>query len=347
MIRSRSAGHVAALLLAATLFGACQATDQSPGPTTTASSGPTPTAPASPSVGPSLSAPAATLTIKPIPTKRWGDPAFQASAEAPGDVPVRFAASGGCKVDADSGKVTVQTVGTCTITATAQSSGSTLTASTKFKIEPAKPAIKFGTRETRFKSNLHFDLNASSTPTIKLAYKVIHGATGTRNDQYCAVTSDGFLVWTKKLTVEEHPGMDAKCMVRVTAAGKSENYSAPKAVQALVHIDYPSWKVNADTQSLTAAKAADGLWYVTVTVNEDNGTALGIEVNGSCGSGTTENTNVKVGTKVFKIRVQVNDPSSGTYTCTMHATALPQDYRQDNNHPGTPDVDFKLTVKKP
>ena len=180
-------------------------------------------------------------------------------------------------------------------------------------------------------------------PGIKLGYSVIQGATGTSNDAYCAVTSDGFLVWTKKPTVDDHAAMDAKCMVRVAAAAKSANYVAPKAVEALVHIDYPSWKLNAANQSLSATQDADGLWYVTVTVNEDNGSALGVEVDGDCGSGTTENTNVKVGTKVFKVRVSVNDPSSGAYSCTMHATALPQDYHEGNT--GTSDVDFKLTVK--
>jgi hypothetical protein len=340
MIRTRVLGPIAALLASGALFAACGTSSQSGSPSATsgATTGPTPTAVASPSDDSSPGA----VTIKAIPTKRWGDPAFAASATAPGGAKVTYAANGGCKVEAKSGKVTIQKVGTCTVTATADSGG---TASTKFKIEPGRPIIEFGARETRFKSALHFNLKASVDLPIPLAYKVIQDATGTVNDNFCDVTNDGFLVWTVKPTRTDHPAMDAKCMVRVSAAETSKNYSAPEPVRAIVHIMYPSWKVNAANQTRTATQDGEGRWYVTVTVNEDNGSALGMDVSGDCGSGDTNDQNIKAGTTVYKVRVYVNDPTSGTYSCTMHASALPQDYHQGNA--GTSDVDFTLTVKKP
>lgn len=355
MIRVRVAGPIVAVALGAILTQACATTNQ--GSATPSNGGPAQSSIASEaastgvaaSTGPVASAsggaagtttPAA-LTMKSIPTKRWGDPAFTASVKGPQGAPVAFSASGGCKVDPKSGKVTIQSVGSCTVTATAGSGGSSLVASAKFKIEPGKPVIKFGARETRFRSALHLDLNASVSPKIKLAYKVIRGASGTANDQYCAVTSDGFLVWTQQPTVDEHPALDAYCMVRVSAAGSSDNWVTPKSVQGLVHIGYPSWKVNAPDQTLTAKQDVEG-WYVIVTVNEDNGSALGIDIFGDCGSGSTEGQAIKAGTKTYKVRVNVNDPNGGTYSCNLHASALPQDYHQGNA--GTSDTDFKLTV---
>ena len=201
MIRRKSAGHAAVILVAATLLGGCQASAESPSATTATSNGSSPaaastgvepspqasaeaasdsvgpsaaaSAAASDSVGPSpaASAAAATLTIKKISTKRWGDAPFKATAAASDGAPVRFGGSGGCTVDPLSGRVTIKAVGTCTVTATAKAGDKTLGASATFTIEPAQPVIKFGARETRFKSNLHFALNAISVPGIKLGYR--------------------------------------------------------------------------------------------------------------------------------------------------------------------------------
>ena len=113
--------------------------------------------------------------------------------------------------------------------------------------------IKFGKRETRFKRNLNYALKATSSPSIPLKYAVVHGATGTSNDEFCT-TKGGALVWTKPPTIDDHPGMDAFCMVRVSAATTSKNYVTPKPVQALVHIDYPAWAVNAKDPQRSAGR---------------------------------------------------------------------------------------------
>ena len=138
MIRRKSAGHAAVILVAATLLGGCQASAESPSATTATSNGSSPaaastgvepspqasaeaasdsvgpsaaaSAAASDSVGPSpaASAAAATLTIKKISTKRWGDAPFKATAAASDGAPVRFGGSGGCTVDPLSGRVTIK-----------------------------------------------------------------------------------------------------------------------------------------------------------------------------------------------------------------------------------------------
>jgi hypothetical protein len=278
------------------------------------------------------------ITMKKITDKRWGDPAFKASAKGSDGKPVKYAASGGCKVNGSNGTVTIQSVGKCKITASSASLGKSATTSTTFAIGQAKPVIKFGKRSTRFKRNLNYALKATSSPSIPLKYVVVHGATGTSNDEFCT-TKGGALVWTKPPTIDDHPGMDAFCMVRVSAATTSKNYVTPKPVQALVHIDYPAWAVHAKAQEVSWADTIikDGSHFARVTVFEDNGAALGMDVgtlSGDCGGGTV----VKATRTTYTIDVFVVNPG----VCTLHASAEPQDYHQGNK--GIGDVDFTLTV---
>ena len=169
-----------------------------------------------------------------------------------------------------------------------------------------------------------------------MKYTVIHGAKGTSNDEFCT-TKGGALVWSKPPTVDDHPGMDAFCMVRVSAATTSKNYVAPKAVQALVHIDYPAWAVHADDPQKVDMIVRDGKNYARVVVYEDNGSALGMDVNGSgdCGGGRV----VKATRTTYTIELSVEGPGT---TCELHASAEPQDYHQGNK--GIGDVEFTLIV---
>jgi hypothetical protein len=284
------------------------------------------------------------VTIAPIPTKRWGDPTFKASAKASDGQPVKYAASGGCTINATSGQVTIKSVGTCKITAVAATGSPQASASVTFSIDQAQPVIKFGKRETRFKRSLNYALKATTTPSIPLAYKVIHGAAGTANDAFCTV-KNGALVWTKVPTNEDHPSMDAFCMVRVSAATTSQNYVTPKAVQALVHIGYPAWVVKAGNQSISWAADtqvdANGR-YAILSVSEDSGDALGMEINGNCGHGSTEGTNVPLRTRTYRVKFYLDDPAAFTYPCDLTASALPQDYHQGDS--GIEDANFTLTV---
>jgi hypothetical protein len=284
------------------------------------------------------------VTLKAIPPKRWGDPTFKASARASDGKPVRYAASGGCTVKASTGVVTIKSVGSCRITATATTGSPPASASVTFSIDQAHPVIKFGKRETRFKRSLNYALKATATPSIPLAYKVIHGAAGTSHDEFCTVKA-GALVWTKVPTNEDHPSMDAFCMVQVSAATTSKNYVTPKAVQGLVHIDYPAWKVHADNVTISWADTtldANGR-YAVITVFEDSGDALGMQVNGSCGSGTTEGTTVALRTRTYRVKVYLDQPDGTNYPCDLNASALPQDYQQGDS--GVEQANFKLTVK--
>jgi hypothetical protein len=335
--RTRSMA-LAALLIATALAGACQASSASSSPTSSstnkssASASPSPTSETSPTPLP------AGITLKKIADKRWGDPTFKASAKGSDGKPVKYSASGGCKINASNGTVTIQSVGSCKITAKSATLGKAATVSTTFSIEKARPVIKFGKRETRFKRNLNYALKATSSPSIPLKYVVVHGAAGTSNDEFCT-TKGGALVWTKPPTIDDHPGMDAFCMVRVSAATTSKNYTSPKAVQALVHIDYPAWAVHADTQKVSLADAIvrDGSRYARVKVFEDNASALGMDVgtlSGDCGGGrVVSSTRTTYTIEVFVLRAG---------DCTLHASAEPQDYHQGNK--GIGDVEFTLIV---
>ncbi len=342
---------------AAFLAGACQAgapTDSPPGGQTTGgpeqaeSESPETSADAAPDTSPDESSATGSsdagvvVTIKSIGTRRWGDDNVKASGTASDGEPLKYTASGDCEVNGKSGAVDLIKTGSCTITATTTASAPPVSASARFKIDPARPVIHFGAKHITFRRALSYRLAATVSPSIPLRFEVIRGASGTSNDSYCAA-KDGRLVWTRTPTVARHPSVPAACMVRVSAAKTSDNYVAPKPVQALVSIGYPTWKVDASNQtvSLAAIARSDGTHHAKVKVSEDTGDTLGmlLNPNGDAGPCDLSSTGEAKGTNSFTFDVLV----TGTGVCHLEAQAEPQDW--DFQGKGTSVADFTLTVK--
>lgn len=355
LIHMKSTVRATVLVVAASLIASCTTSTPTLQPTATlgASASPPSSVVASPSAVASETAPPETSQAvevtfaKSVPTKRWGDRPFKVVANASNGASVAYAAKGGCDVHASNGTVTINTVGSCTITATAADADPPVSDSLSFDIQPARPVINFGKSSTRFKRDMRYNLGATTDPRIDLAYAVVHGATGTANDGECAVDG-GALVWAHQPTAGQFPSLDAFCMIRVTAAKSSKNYVTPDPVQALVHIDYPAWNVHAPAQTVSFADGATP----TVTVFEDTGDALGMDVgsdDGPCGEASTQE-RVPLGTTRYRLQVPVDNPAdhadlvdaNGAYTCTMHAHALPPDWQ--NGAKGKADDTFLLTV---
>lgn len=355
MVRRSSAPGTTLLVIAALVAGACQSTNSASGlPSPTGS----PLATGSPSLSasviePTSSPPSETVPpsgvsfTKKVSTKRWGDPPFKVLAIASDGGAVSYSANGSCDVGPVNGSVSIKTVGSCTITATEANHTPTATDSMTIAIEPGRPAISFGESRTRFTRDMQYPLNASTDPAIDLAYEVVHGAKGSANDEMCEIKGDA-LVWDKTPTAERFPQLDAFCMVKVTAKRESKNYVTPSPVQALIHIDYPNWKVHATAQTVSYADGSDP----TVTVFEDTGDALGIDLSSEsflCGNASTP-VAVSMGTTKYRIAVHVEDPAqypdevdaNGAYTCTFTATALPPDWQ--NGSKGKASDTFILTV---
>jgi hypothetical protein len=355
VIKVAAGARAIALLLAGVLVASCgssTSTDQPTGPAGTSSVTVLPSV-ASPSEFASATPPTETTPAlevaftKSVPTKRWGDKPFKVVATATNGARIVYTAEGGCDVGASNGTVRINAVGTCAITAEAADSDPPATDSLNFDIEPARPVIDFGKDSTRFKRDMRYALAATTDPRIDLSYEVVHGANGSANDEECAVDGAA-LVWAHLPNADRFPSLDAFCMVRVTATRSSKNYVTPDPVQALIHIDYPAWNVHAQSQELSFA---DGDTQA-VTVFEDTGDALGMELDstdGPCGSAATEE-KVPLGTTKYILQVQVDNPAdhpdivdaNGAYTCTMHASALPPDWQ--NGAKGKAEATFILTV---
>jgi hypothetical protein len=282
-----------------------------------------------------------------VTTKQWGDKPFKVLATASNGAHVIYSADGGCDIGKSNGTVTINSAGSCVITAVAANTDPPATASLSFEIEPAHPVINFGKDSTRFQRDMRLALSATTDPEIDLSYAVVHGANGSAHDEECAIVGSS-LVWAHVPSLDRFPALDAFCMVKVTAARSSKNYVAPDPVQALIHIDYPVWDVHAQAQTISFA---DGDTQA-VTVFEDTANALGMEVDatdGPCGSASTGG-KIPLGTTKYKLQVQVDDPAdhpelvdaNGAYTCTMHASALPSAWQHGAK--GKAEVAFVLTV---
>jgi hypothetical protein len=330
-------------LVVVALVAACQAG----APTEGATEGPTATtiAPTSPPVTTGATeTQASVVTVaftQAIPPKRWGDPPFQAQAAASDDGPVTYSAEGGCSVDASSGEVTIASVGECTITATSKVAAAAATES--FVIEPARPVISFGDRETRFARPFSYELGATVDPEIPLTYRVVEGhPQASENDEDCMV-EDGTLVFSDEpISFENRPGIPLFCMIEVSAAGESPNFVTPEPVLGLVRIGFANWDVR--VPPIDPVDWSDSGGTVTIPVNENSGDAFGIDVFQLAGIGTCEHVSTTPdpapdATTRYEVTLSVSEPPAEGYTCDLVAEATPSDYQG-----GDPRDEFSLTV---
>jgi hypothetical protein len=312
-------------------------------------------APSTESAGPPATVgPSGVRFTKTVSAKRWGDPPFTVVATAADGGSVAYSAAGPCKVGKSSGSVTVGDVGTCTLTATEVGSDPRATDTLSFAIKPARPVIHLGKQSTRFKVDLHYAIKASVDPNIDLTYELVAGSGGLTDD-WCAI-SGRTLGWSHPPTASDFPAVPGDCTVSVRAASTSPNYVAPAPVQAKVHIDYPAWNVHADAQTWSFANGN----LATVTVFEDSGDALGIDLQPDgflCNLPTDGQTIVNAGHTQYTLTVEVQNPadvqaqdptsvdSSGAYTCTIEADGSPPDWANvPNAIKGTAKTTFTLKV---
>ena len=149
---------------------------------------------ASPTAGPTPTRTPITVRFtQSIADHRWGDPPFKVRATATGGKSVRFAADGGCRVDGQTGTVTIQTVGRCAITASVPGAKPPATASQTFRILRASPVITVKNQSTRFARPMQYRVKVSVSPRIPLKYAIEHRDP---EDAWCKVTSAGILTFS-------------------------------------------------------------------------------------------------------------------------------------------------------
>ena len=269
---------------------------------------------------------------KKIPAKEWGDPAFRVAATASDGRDVTYAAKGGCRVNKSSGRVTIGSVGSCTITAAAVGADPPASASQTFAIERANPVIRFGDAITRFTRPFRYAIKASVTPEIDLRFEVLRGDPRGQNDEWCGIRG-GALVFTKTPTADDFPTIPTDCVIRVSAGGTSQNYERPTPKTARIRIDYPAFAVDA-AESTTVSYGSDADQIISITVRERSGDAFGIFTttftNDLCIVQSTEPEPAPAGTTRYRARVEITGgpPSPGTmYECRLVAEAIPPDYQ--------------------
>jgi hypothetical protein len=279
------------------------------------------------STRPSESAPPPNVHfVAAVSTKTWGDQPFMVRASATRGARVRYAASGTCRVDARSGRVTLISVGTCTINATAVED-SRAQDTLGFKVIQARPVIRFGDRSTSFTRPFNFPLGATVTRRIQLRYQVLRGQGGAYNDDACVVVNGN-------LRFSQNPQLASACLVEVSAAKRSPNYATPKPVRGLVSIGFPSWQVDVPPVPVVHwSKLAGG--RLKVPVHEDSGDAFSMSVwpNSAGGSadgcnfvGTSPGSPSPPGTTRYIVTLELSKPTDAGYTCSLLAEAGPLDY---------------------
>ena len=285
--------------------------------------------------------PAPTLTPRPvrvaftkaISPKRWPAKPFTVQAVASNRAQVKYTAKGPCTVTPKGGRVEIDRVGQCVITART-ASGEPASASMTVRIRPAEPKIQFAAKSVRWTRPFSVTLKAKVSPSIPLKYSLV----GTGSGPDCQVSHG-------KLTLTGYqPSLTTDCKVKVSAAKTSLNYHAPKPVVATIHVDFPAWDVEVVSPDVVHV-SVDG-YQVPITVREHSGDALGITILQTGGGGSCEEISSTPqapdpGTTTYKVVVEVIDPGPDGYVCEMTAKALPPDYFDPG---GTPSDDFRLTV---
>jgi hypothetical protein len=338
----RGIKRLSAVLAVVAIVSGCSAAAPSVAPESSTSSASAATSPSSTvasasagSASPSRAGEAVTVKfLKAVPPKRWGDPPFKVTAQASNKAKLSYAAAGPCSVDRTDGVVTIRNVGTCTVTATT-ATGPTVKASLAVEIARAHPSIRFTSRSVRYTRPFVYRLAATVAPSIPLSYRLI--AAGSGDD--CRLQSG-------RLTLAGvQPNLRQDCIVEASAAGTSSAYDPPTPVRATIHVDFPSWNVDAISKTVTYDPANP---TVKVTVRETSGDALGIDVSTTGDTFQCQPQSVTpaspppAGTTTYSVVLRVDEPPAGGYTCTMEATALPPDYFD----PGGKSKDaFTVTVK--
>ena len=277
------------------------------------------------------------ITFDKVKSKRWGDKPFEVKAEASTGATVKYTAKGACTVTPRGGRVELKKAGDCVITATT-TEGEPGEASKTIRVAPAKPKIQFAGKNIRFERPMAYALTAKVSPKIPLAFALVKSG----SDPECKV-SNGKLTLTQR-----KPDLPRNCKVQVSAATTSPNYSTPKPVVAKIHIDYPSWDVDASSPGEVDYSKVDG--KVRVTVREHSGDTLGMNVfvnNGPCETwDISPERPSPPGTTTYFVTLTLPKPGeNGTpakYSCTMKVVALPDDWASSVG--GTTEDQFTVTV---
>jgi len=267
---------------------------------------------------------------KAISPKRWPAKPFTVQAESSNGAQVKYTATGPCSVTPKGGRVEVDRVGQCVITART-ASGEPASASMTIVIRPAKPKITFADKSVRWNRQFSYALKAKVTPSIPLKFSLVDAGSGPD----CRVSSG-------KLTLTGvQPSLTANCRVKVAAAKTSPNYVAPKAVIATIHVDFPAWDVEAISPGVVDYSEHGSL--VEVTVREHSGNALGMWADGDdrCNAIEFSPNPPPLGTTTYIVVLDVIEPGPDGYECHMTARALPPDYFDPG---GTPSDSFTVTV---
>ncbi len=322
-------------LVLALLGGAC-GDDAGPEATTTAP----PTSPTTSTPPPTTPPPTTTTTAAPgidsvrfveaIPAKEWGDPPFEVNAEAVSGLALEYSSDGACSVSGAT--VTIETVGTCTITALQPGTPEWTAASATltFAVDQATPVITFEDRTIRFTRDLRVPLWAESDPPIPFRYTVIR-TDETYNEDPCAIDGDNFVFPDDPI-----PTLSARCAIQVEAAADSPDYVTPEPRIAIVDINFPSWDVAIDPLP-SEIDFSDSDAALTITIVERSGNAYGMEVfaSGSCtqigvGSGTLfadPQPLAPRGTTQYTAQIILLDPTTVSFpTCTIEVSAFPLDH---------------------
>ena len=266
------------------------------------------------------------ITFDNVKPKRWGAKPFEVKAVASNGAKIKYSAKGVCTVTPRGGRVEIQKVGDCVITAKTTSGEPGLESMT-IKVRPAKPKIAFVDDSVRWKPGVSYPLEAKVSPSIPLSYALVKAG----SNENCKVRNGTLTL------LEETPQLPLECFVKVEAAAKSPNYQTPEPVVAKIIVRYPAWDVEASSPGVVDWSETNGV--VRVKVREHSGTALGMTANGAelrdqdlCGASVDSSPSpAPLGTKSYEIVLNVSQPSvqndtAEGYQCTMLAVAGPENY---------------------
>jgi hypothetical protein len=281
----------------------------------------------SPSSEPSFEGPVTVSFLTPVPKPTWGA-SFNVEAEATDGSAIAYSAEGDCSVDATSGKVKAESVGTCKITAHAVDADPPAAATLAFKVTKADPVIHFSDATTRFARPFLYKLKVTVTPKIPLKMVVVHGATGGEKDDSCTIQDNSALVFKKTPTADDFPDIPATCVVKISATA-TKNYNSPKSISRKIRIELAAFDVNVP-EEITVSYSADA-GVKKFTARESSGAAFGIDISQLSGDGgcqvSVKPFPAKAKTKVYTATATVDEPDADGYDCVMKAQAIPPDYQ--------------------
>ena len=265
------------------------------------------------------------ITFDKVKPKRWGAKPFEVKAVASTGAKIKYSAKGACTVTPRAGRVEIEKVGNCVITAKT-TSGEPASESMTIKVRPAKPKIAFADDSVRWKPGNSYTLEAKVSPNVPLSYAVVKAG----SDENCKIRKGALTL------IEDTPQLPLVCKVKVAAAATSPNYQTPEPVVAKITVRYPAWDVEAISPDVVFWSKTNG--EVRVKVREHSGTALGMTANGAelrdqdlCAAVGSSPSPAPLGTKSYVVVLHVSQPSAenGTadgYECKMVAVAGPENY---------------------